>query len=75
MSPSGPEPDRVDFVLPDQDQRRLTPKGRSRNQSCYPTLRVKSRTTKQQKKTDSRAVLVYADARCRSAGLLQLVHE
>lgn len=28
-----------------------------------------------QKKADSISVLVYADARCRSAGLLQLVHE
>ena len=28
-----------------------------------------------QKKADSGTVLVYADARCRSAGLLQLVHE
>jgi hypothetical protein len=27
------------------------------------------------RKADSRAVLVYADARCRSAGLLQLVYE
>jgi hypothetical protein len=38
-------------------------------------LRAATDVRRHQKKADSGTVLVYADARCRSTGLLQLVHE
>ena len=40
-----------------------------------PQLRSPLSVKRHQKKADSGTVLVYADPRCRSAGLLQLVHE
>ena len=67
---------RYPFKISEAMLARLTPERRTiiepQPQSLVPPgAAARGRTTQQQKKTDSRAVLVYADARCRCAGLVE----